>query len=322
MTGTSAHPSRWDVERAVKASTLPYTARLVMLTLLTATDRGTTTIPAAHTPAHTQIVRETGLGRSTVKSVLRDLEAAGWMRRAAPPVAAQLTRGARTLYELAVPAASVDAPPAPAKSSAHDGPAGDPVDAADVPEGSGDDPRRVTSRPVTAGNGSGDGHVVRPSLRPSQTTTAAARPSGPVSDPEPAEDTVNRPEPTPGEQIVSEWSTTRPGITGRQRAKLAAAVNSLLRDGALPDLAAAALDEAHDNARFHSPDRALPLAYEDVLRAQQARTRPPAVAATRPAGRQSRTERARAAMAAIGHLGAGAVVPGDALQLPAAGGDR
>jgi hypothetical protein len=127
---------------------------------------------------------------------------------------------------------------------------------------------------------------------------------------------------TPGERIVAEWATTRPGITGRERARLAAAVNSLLRDGGLPELVPAALDAAHDNPKFHSPDKALPFAYADVRRARQAADRPAPAGAHRPAGRLSRTDRARAAVAAAQARYGNASGVAERLELPAAGSDR
>lgn len=125
---------------------------------------------------------------------------------------------------------------------------------------------------------------------------------------------MTRPEhTTDGQTLVQAWAESRPGITGRQRAQLAAAVNSLVRDGGLVELVPAALDAAHDNPRFRSPDKALPFAYEDVRRAHQAATRPAPEGAHRPTGRPSRMDRARAAAAAVEAKYGPDVVPGDVI---------
>lgn len=154
---------------------------------------------------------------------------------------------------------------------------------------------------------------------------AAARGSASELDQDP-ENAVTTPETTDGEKFVAEWATSRSGVTGRQRAKLATAVNSVLRDGALPDLMVAALDEAHDNPRFHAPEKVLPFAYENVLRARQAAERGAhgVLAAQRgPAGRRSRTDRAMAALAAVrAEHGPDALGRTGLLQLPPTGSDR
>lgn len=99
--------TKWEVNRAVRASNLPAPSRLIMLTLSDIAVAGTAEIPPKHTPSLTVLARETGLGRSTVAEHLALLEEGGWIVRTRPDVAAARLRGERTCYRLAVPA---DAP--------------------------------------------------------------------------------------------------------------------------------------------------------------------------------------------------------------------
>lgn len=73
--------TRWDIERALRDSELPASARLVEHELLTRTSNGSTTIPAEFTPSLTGLALATGLSRSTVVQALGVLESGGWLTR-------------------------------------------------------------------------------------------------------------------------------------------------------------------------------------------------------------------------------------------------
>jgi hypothetical protein len=90
------------IQRAVLASDLPAPARLVMLTLLVRADYKSGTVPAEHTPSLTELATLTDLGRSTVARVLGILEAAGWVDRDRPDIAAARSEGAKTGYRLKI----------------------------------------------------------------------------------------------------------------------------------------------------------------------------------------------------------------------------
>lgn len=98
--------TKWEINRAVRASNLPAPSRLIMLTLSDIADAGTAEIPEKHTPSLTVLARETGLGRSTVAEHLASLEAGGWITRIRPDVAAARLRGDRTCYRLTAPEAA------------------------------------------------------------------------------------------------------------------------------------------------------------------------------------------------------------------------
>jgi DNA-binding transcriptional ArsR family regulator len=115
-------PARWRVTRAVRGSTLPAPAKLIMHVLADVADVGTAEIPPNRTPSLTVLARETGLGRSTVTTHLRALEAAGWIVRTKPTTAEALGQYERTRYQLCVPASEpmpvADLVPEPDEASA------------------------------------------------------------------------------------------------------------------------------------------------------------------------------------------------------------
>jgi hypothetical protein len=82
-------PARWRVTRAVRGSTLPAPAKLIMLVLADVADVGTAEIPPNRTPSLTVLARETGLGRSTVT----DASASAWRPRAGSCVTKPDDRG-------------------------------------------------------------------------------------------------------------------------------------------------------------------------------------------------------------------------------------
>jgi DNA-binding MarR family transcriptional regulator len=94
--------SRFDVERAVMASDLPASARLVMFVLLAHCNANPVEIPAKFGPSLSALKKKTGLARSTVCSILDALEAQGWLIRDRPAVE-QSRKHVRTRYQLAIP---------------------------------------------------------------------------------------------------------------------------------------------------------------------------------------------------------------------------
>lgn len=96
-------PSRFDVERAVLASDLPATRKLIMLVLAAWTDNGTAAIRPDNRKSLTEIARAASVGRSTVKRDLDLLEQDGWITRRRP-TAEQARSGAKTGYRLLIPA--------------------------------------------------------------------------------------------------------------------------------------------------------------------------------------------------------------------------
>lgn len=94
-------PSRFDVERAVTASTLPSLAKLIMLTLATWTDNETAAIPPECRKSLADVEAATGLSHGAVLKHLDILELAGWLTR-------KRTKGGRNVrtgYRLLIAAA-------------------------------------------------------------------------------------------------------------------------------------------------------------------------------------------------------------------------
>lgn len=100
-------PSKWEVNKAVRASELASPSKLIMLVLSDISDAGTAEVPERYTPSLTVLSRETGLGRSTVAEHLNALEAAGWVERVRPDVTAARLLGERTGYKLLIPPGAV-----------------------------------------------------------------------------------------------------------------------------------------------------------------------------------------------------------------------
>ena len=95
--------TRWDVERAVLGSALPAPARLIMMTLLTLTEDGGTTVPQRFTPSHNRLAALTGLSRATVIKHLGALEDAGWVLVRRADVTQQRAQKTPNRYALRVP---------------------------------------------------------------------------------------------------------------------------------------------------------------------------------------------------------------------------
>jgi hypothetical protein len=96
-------PTKFEVTKAIRASDLPAPARLVMFVLADVAETGTAEIPEQFTPSLRVLGLETGLGESTVKRHLKELEADGWVIRHRPTVEGARYRSERTRYRLSIP---------------------------------------------------------------------------------------------------------------------------------------------------------------------------------------------------------------------------
>lgn len=97
----SADKLKWQVNRAVRNSNLPSTARLIMFVLSDMADVRTGVIPESKKLPLRILAKETGLGESTVKTQLALLERLGWVIRSRP-TAGEQARHAATDYRIQV----------------------------------------------------------------------------------------------------------------------------------------------------------------------------------------------------------------------------
>jgi hypothetical protein len=91
-------PDRYEVERAVEASSLAPIARHIILVLCSRMSQGSTLIPAQYSPSLTKFALGTGWDRRTIMRHLRDLEEAGCITRHRPPADKARREHARTNY--------------------------------------------------------------------------------------------------------------------------------------------------------------------------------------------------------------------------------
>src|SRR5687767_2043201 len=96
-------PSRFEFERAVRASDLPSLSRLLALTVATWADVRTGVIPDRLQPSLTTLETATGMVRASVRKHLDTLEEGGWLERKRPSVAAARAKKAVTKYGLRIP---------------------------------------------------------------------------------------------------------------------------------------------------------------------------------------------------------------------------
>lgn len=97
---------RWAYERAVLASKLPASARLVLLALAVVADWPCGKTPERFTPSLSTLADLTGLSRRTVMDHLNIAEADGWVERYRPLVEKARADKERTRYRLMVDKAS------------------------------------------------------------------------------------------------------------------------------------------------------------------------------------------------------------------------
>lgn len=130
--------TRWEAERALLASDVGCTPKLVMLVLLTYADAKSAVVPAEHTPSLSDLARGSGLARSSVARELVRLEKDGWVIRKRPPVHLARTRHARTRYRITIPASptqGLDLVPQGDQASPTQGPGWSHSDTRLVPQG-------------------------------------------------------------------------------------------------------------------------------------------------------------------------------------------
>ncbi|HEX6518301.1 MAG TPA: hypothetical protein VF049_22260 [Nocardioidaceae bacterium] len=96
-------PSRFEYERAIRASELKPPSRHLGLTIATWADVRTGIIPDRLQPSLTVLERTTGLSRATVRTHLTLLEKGGWLDRDRPSVAKARADKETTKYRLLVP---------------------------------------------------------------------------------------------------------------------------------------------------------------------------------------------------------------------------
>lgn len=96
-------PSRFEYERAIRASELKPPSRHLALTIATWADVRTGIIPDRLQPSLTVLEGATGLSRATVRTHLTVLEKGGWLHRDRPAVAKARVEKERTKYRLLVP---------------------------------------------------------------------------------------------------------------------------------------------------------------------------------------------------------------------------
>lgn len=95
--------TKWEINRALRASDLPAPSRLIMFVLSDIAEAGTAEVPERHTPSLSVLAAETGLGEATVKRHLDLLELAGWVKRDRPTIENARRYGERTRYSLTLP---------------------------------------------------------------------------------------------------------------------------------------------------------------------------------------------------------------------------
>ena len=99
---------KWKIQDELRKVRMKTPVKALMWDLLSRVDPKTGIIPARHTPSLTDLEGSTCLGRSTLTTYLRALEATGWVARERPSAADSLGHGQRTLYRLAI--GSLDLP--------------------------------------------------------------------------------------------------------------------------------------------------------------------------------------------------------------------
>lgn len=100
---------KWRIQDALRKVQMKTPAKALVWDLLSRVTAETGVIPARWTPSLTELAESTCLGRSTVATYLRGLEATGWVMRERPEVADAINNGRRTQYRLAI--GSFDLPP-------------------------------------------------------------------------------------------------------------------------------------------------------------------------------------------------------------------
>lgn len=95
--------SKWQVNLALRQSTLPPPSRHIMLALSDIADPKTAVIPDERTPSLAELTTWTGYDKSTVTRHLDLLDETGWLHRDRPDRIVARRDGVRTKYRLMVP---------------------------------------------------------------------------------------------------------------------------------------------------------------------------------------------------------------------------
>lgn len=96
-------PSRFEYERAVRASGLPPLSRLLALTIATYADPRTGIIPDRKMPSLSTLREDTGMSHASVLTHLDALEKAGWIRRLVPDAILSRQKKVRTKTRITLP---------------------------------------------------------------------------------------------------------------------------------------------------------------------------------------------------------------------------
>lgn len=96
-------PTRFEYERAIRASELKPPSRHLGLTIATWADVRTGIIPDRLQPSLTVLERATGLSRGAIRTHLDHLEEGGWLHRNRPTVAKARADKETTKYRLLIP---------------------------------------------------------------------------------------------------------------------------------------------------------------------------------------------------------------------------
>lgn len=113
-------PTRFEYERAIRASELKPPSRHLGLTIATWADVRTGKIPDRYQPSLTTLEKATGLSRATVRTHLDHLENGGWLTRSRPPVAKARAEGETTKYRILIPKSAIVPAEDPAEGRAGD----------------------------------------------------------------------------------------------------------------------------------------------------------------------------------------------------------
>lgn len=154
-------PSRFEFERAVKASSLPPLSRLLALTIATFAHSDTGVIPARYQPSLSTLMTATGMSKGSLLTHRKTLDEEKWVTFTSPSLEDQRRKKARNVYKLHVPA-----------GSAPDLAAGSPDDLDETDTGSAPDPEL----------GQEMNQVGSVADHKSSSTTTASQPDGPTSD--------------------------------------------------------------------------------------------------------------------------------------------
>ncbi|SOD80053.1 hypothetical protein SAMN06272781_6844 [Streptomyces sp. 1222.2] len=99
-------PSRFEFERAVKASSLPPLSRLLALTIATFANSDTGIIPARYQPSLSTLMAATGMSKGSLLAHRKTLDEEKWVTFTSPSPEEQRRKKARNSYKLHVPAGS------------------------------------------------------------------------------------------------------------------------------------------------------------------------------------------------------------------------